>query len=92
MQFFVRRPFHSAFGLRELVDQIEKSIVLNQLTLGRECFLQFRIDVVLERVGFCFEYEQIAQVTDQVRHQTHHVFAGFALLVEDIERGCSFSV
>ena len=87
MQFLVRCPFHSALRLRELVDQIEKPIVFHQIGLLPERLLQFRIDIVRDRVRFGFKHEQVAQIRNQVRHQTHHVFAGFALLVEDVERG-----
>ena len=88
MQLLVRRPFHSPLGLGELVDQFQQPLVFDQFGLGRERFLRFRIDIFLERIRLGLKHEQIAQIADQIRHQPHHVFASFALLVKNIERGC----
>jgi hypothetical protein len=50
-----------------------------------EGFLYVRIDIFLQRIRLGLENEQISQIRDQVRHQTHHVLAAFRLLVEELE-------
>ena len=86
MKFLVRRPFHSAFGFGELVDQFEEAIGLDEPGLRAERFLQLKIDIFTERIRFDLEDEKIAEIRDQVRHQTHHVFAGFGLVVQQLDR------
>ena len=87
MQLFVRRPFHSAFGCGKLIDQLEQPIVCDQFRVRCERFLHIRIDIFLQGVRHGLEDEQIAQISDQIRHESHHVLAGFALLMKQINGG-----
>src|SRR5437867_10013444 len=66
MQLFVWRPFDSAFRGRKLVDQIQQTIRSNQFGMCGERPLHVRIDILLKRVRFNFEYEEIAQISDQI--------------------------
>src|SRR4029450_1373425 len=49
------------------------------------------LDIFLKRIRLCLEYEQIAQVSDQVRHEPHYVLANITLLMQQIDRACSFA-
>ena len=53
--------------------------------------LHVRLDVFLQCVRFRLEYKQIAQVRNQIRHETHHIFPGVTLLMQQIDRARSFS-
>ena len=53
--------------------------------------MHFSLHIFLQRIRLYLEYEQIAQVSDQVRHQPHHVLAGITLLMQQINRVRSFT-
>ena len=91
MQLLVGRPLHPAFGGGRLIDQIEQTIRRNQFRVCGERLLHVRIDVLFQRVRFGFEHEQITQISDQISHQSHHVFPAFALLMQQIDRPRCFS-
>ncbi len=91
MELLVWRPFHSAFGGGELINQFEQTIRGDQVSMCRERFFQIGIDIFIQNVRLRLEHKQIAQISDQVRHESHHVFAGFALLVEELERAGRFA-
>ena len=50
----------------------------------------FVTDIISQRIGLYLKHQQIAEVGHGVGHQFHHILAGIALIVQELERSGRF--